>query len=114
MIGLLSVVVLVGGYFGYAKFTAPPVLDTYVEINATPWATVTSIVSKDGKHSYPVNSETPVRVNLPSGDFVINGTDASGQPVKQNLTVSKTSPGIGVTLGQGGAINADDIVKSSN
>jgi hypothetical protein len=107
-------VLVAGGYFGYKTATAPAVLDTYVEINATPYATVTSVVSKDGKHTYPVNTETPVRVNLPSGDWIINGTDAAGQPVKQEITISKTSPGVGITLGAGGAPNASDIVKSSN
>lgn len=111
--GLLAVIVLVGGFFGYRAATAPAVLDSYVEINATPFATVTNVVSKDGKHTYPVNSETPIRVALPSGDFTVNGTTADGQPVKQDVTVSKASPG-SITLGTGGAINADDIVKSSN
>src|SRR5438309_3029397 len=36
MIGLLAVIVLVGGYFGWQAATAPPVLDTYVEINGLP------------------------------------------------------------------------------
>jgi hypothetical protein len=53
-----------------------------------------------------------LRVNLPSGDFIINGIGSNNQPVKQNITVSKTSPG-SVNLNVEGVV-ADDIVKSSN
>jgi len=114
MIGLLSVVLVVGGYFGYEKFTAPPPIDNYIEINAVPWATVTNVVSADGKRSYPVNSDTPVRVNLPSGDYIINGLGPDKQPIKQNISIAKGSSGSANLTVQGVAVNADDIVKSSN
>jgi serine/threonine-protein kinase len=111
---VLAVALVVGGFVGYKVLTAPLPLDSYVEINATPWAKITNIVSKDGKHTYQVNQETPVRVALPSGDYTVNATDADGKPMTQGIQVSKTAPG-SVTLGQ--AIDrkgADEIVQSSN
>ena len=114
MAGVLALVVIVGGYFGYKSVTAPPPVDNYVEINAVPWAKVTTVVSADGKRSYPVNSETPVRVNLPSGDYVINGTGPDNQPITQKISIVKGSSGSANLTVQGVAVNADDIVKSSN
>src|SRR5206468_3816034 len=110
----LAVVLVVGGYFGYQFMTAPLPLDSYVEINATPWAKVTNIVSKDGKHTYPVNQETPIRVLLPSGDYTVNATDPDGKPMSQAIQVSKSSPG-NLSLGEPVTTNgANEIVQSSN
>jgi hypothetical protein len=112
---VLAIVLLVGGYFGFTVLTAPPAIDTYVEINATPWAKVTNIVSKDGKRTYPVNQETPVRVQLPSGDFTVNATGPDGKQVTQPIQVSKGSPG-SMTLAVA-PVSEDDkksIVQSSN
>jgi hypothetical protein len=109
---VLAVVLVVGGYFGYKTMTAPPPIETYVEINAVPWGKVTSIVSTDGKFKVDVNQETPVRVNLPAGDFVVNLTKPDGSPEKQTIKVAKGSPVSIAPVFE--AVSANEIVKSSN
>jgi serine/threonine-protein kinase len=113
MAGLVAVAVVVGGWFGYQKMTAPPIKDSYIDVNAIPWATVVSIDSADGKQHYPVNQETPVRVSVPSGDFVVTLKTASGETVTEKVgNLSATAPGI--VLKQIEAVDPDEIVKSSN
>ncbi len=113
VIGLIAVVVIVGGWFGYQKMIAPPVVDTYIEINATPWATVVSVDSIDGKLHYPVGEETPVRVPVPSGNFHVTLKTPSGETVTEtSANLSPSSPGIinkGLEI-----VDPDEIVKSSN
>ena len=109
----MAVAVVVGGWFGYQKMTAPPVKDTYVDINAIPWATVVSIDSEDGKQHYPVNQETPIRVAVPSGNFVVTLKTVTGETVTEKVSnLSAGSPGIVVK--QIEAVDPDEIVKSSN
>jgi serine/threonine protein kinase len=109
---VLAIALAMGGFFGYRVMTAPLPLDTYVEINATPWAKVTTIVSKDGKHTYPVNQETPIRVNLPSGEYTVNATDPDGKPMSQAIQVDKSAPGSVSLVVE--AVSANEIVQSSN
>jgi hypothetical protein len=109
---VLAVALVVGGFFGYKVITAPLPLDSFVEINATPWAKVTNIVSKDGKHTYPVNQETPIRVLLPSGDYTVNATDPDGKPMSQAIQVNKSAPGSVSLVVE--AVSANEIVQSSN
>ena len=107
----LAVVLLVGGFFGYRALTKPPDLDTYVEINATPYASVKNIVSTNGKLTYEVNQDTPVRVALSTGEFTVNLTGPDGKAQTCKITVSKTSPGQCSPAFV--AVNPDDIVNSS-
>ncbi len=110
---VLALVLVVGGYFGYKTMTAPPVLDTYVEVNAGPWAKVTTIVSEDGKYKVDVNQETPVRVNLPSGKFAVNFVGADGKPDSRTVTVDKANHG-SINLEGVDANDIEKIVSSSN
>ncbi len=113
VVGAVLVVVLaVGGYFGYKTLTAPPPIESYVEINAVPWGKVVSVVSADGKYKVDVNQETPVRVNLPAGDFTVNMTKPDGSAAQEKIKVARGNPGIVSPVFE--AMSADEIVKSSN
>jgi eukaryotic-like serine/threonine-protein kinase len=112
-IAVAALVLVVGGWFGYEKLTAPPLLDTYIEINATPWATVVSIDSVDGKLHYPVNQETPVRVAVPSGNFNVTFKTPNGETITETLdNITAASPGIINKNVE--TVDPDEIVKSSN
>ena len=110
---VLGLVLVVGGYFGYKTVTAPPPVDSYIEINAVPWGKVTTIVSADGKITRDINKETPIRVLLPSGDYTVNLTGPDGKATSQKVTISKANPGIGVNQIFEG-VSANEIVQSSN
>jgi len=109
---VLAVVLVVGGWFGYQKLTAPPPIETYVEINAVPWGKVVSVVSADGKYKVDVNQETPVRVNLPAGDFTVNLTKPDGTPAQETIKVARGVPASVSPVFE--AVSANEIVKSSN
>lgn len=109
---VLAVVLAVGGYFGYQKITAPPPIETYVEINAVPWGKVVSVVSADGKYKVDVNQETPVRVNLPAGDFTVNLLKPDGTPAKETIKVAKGNPQSVSPIFE--SVSANEIVQSSN
>ncbi|HUQ49733.1 MAG TPA: protein kinase [Terriglobales bacterium] len=110
--GVLALALTVGGYFGYQKMTAPPPIETYVEINAVPWAQVKSIASADGKFKVDVNQETPVRVPLPSGEFTITFAKPDGTPATEKITVNKNQPGSVSPVFE--SVSANEIVQSSN
>jgi len=109
---VVAVVLVIGGFFGYKTATAPPPIDSYVEINAVPWGKVTSIVSADGKRTLQVNKETPIRVPLAAGDYTVNIAGPDGKESPQKITVSKTSPGTLSPIFEG--VSANEIVQSSN
>jgi hypothetical protein len=111
-VAVLGLVIAIGGFFGYKKFTAPPVLDCYVEVNAVPWAKVMHVESADGKYKADPNVETPVRVQLPAGDFNITLAGPDGKPVVKKVTVSATQPGQISNVFE--AVSANEIVQSSN
>lgn len=111
-IGVLALVLSVGGFFGYKQFTAPPVLDSYVEVNAVPWARVTHVESADGKYKADPNVETPVRVQLPAGQYKITLVGPDNKPAVKDVTVSATQPGSISNVFE--AVSANEIVQSSN
>ena len=109
----LVLALAVGGYFGYQKAMAPPPIESYVEINATPWATVTSVVSADGKYKAAIpENATPVRVLLPAGDFVVTLAGPDGKSDTKKIKVSRTSPAAINQVFEG--VSANEIVQTSN
>jgi tetratricopeptide (TPR) repeat protein len=110
---VLLVVLGVGGWFGYQKFFGPLPIVTYAEINATPYATVTSITSQDGRFKVALNQETPVRVALPAGTFTIEFKGPNGEAATETLSnVGAGSPGSITHPFE--AVSANEIVKTSN
>jgi hypothetical protein len=109
----LALVLGAGGWFGYKKFFGPLPIVTYAEINATPFATVTSISSADGRFKLDLNDQTPLRVELPAGTFTVEFKGPNGETATETLT----------NLGEGvpgsishpfEAVSANEIVKTSN
>jgi serine/threonine-protein kinase len=110
---VLLVVLGVGGWFGYQKFFGPLPIVTYAEINATPYATVTSITSADGRFKMALNQETPVRVALPAGTFTIEFKGPNGETATETLSnVAAGAPGSVTHPFE--AVSANEIVKTSN
>jgi tetratricopeptide (TPR) repeat protein len=112
-IAVAALVVLVGGFLGYQRLTAPPPIAAYAEINAIPWATVVSVDSVDGKRHYLIQQETPVRVPLPEGEYTVTFKGPDGQEVTQKL--DPVTPGSAPVMMHGfQQVDANEIVKSSN
>ena len=109
----LAIVLGVGGWFGYKKFFGPPPLVTYAEINATPYATVTSITSADGKFKLTLNEETPLRVALPAGTFKVEFKGPNGEVATE--TINNIASGTPASISHPfEAVSANEIVKTSN
>jgi hypothetical protein len=109
----IAIVLGVGGWFGYKKVTAPIPTPAYAEINATPYATVTTITSVDGKYKLEVNQETPLRVHLPEGTFTVEFKGPNGEVATETITnLTQNAPGS--TNHAFEAVSANEIVKTSN
>jgi len=92
-VAVLVIALAIGGFFGYKKFLGPPPVDSYVEINAVPYATIQSIVTTDGKRTIPLtDDQTPVRVNLPQGEYNITFKGADGKTEVEKVTASPANP----------------------
>jgi eukaryotic-like serine/threonine-protein kinase len=65
--------------------------DAYVEVVAQPWATVKSLTRADGK-VIAVNEQTPVRVQLPAGEYSITLAGPNSQEHTEKLSVSPGEP----------------------
>ena len=110
---VLAAVLGVGGFFGYKKFFGPLPIVTYAEINATPYATVTSITSVDGKFKKELNEQTPLRIELPAGTFTVEFKGPNGETATETLTnLAKDVPGSVSHPFE--AVSANEIVKTSN
>jgi serine/threonine-protein kinase len=73
---------------------AAPVADTaYIEVFAAPWGTVKSVASTDGSVSRSVNQQTPVRVNVPPGEYTIVVFGPDGSEQTETVKVTNDKPG---------------------
>jgi serine/threonine protein kinase len=90
---IVAVAVIVGGIYLVKRVAAPPKASTYIEINAIPWGTVTSIVSKDGKVKLSPNDDTPLRIPVPPGDYTVTVTGPGGKQLTEDVTATDELPG---------------------
>ena len=90
-IAILAVLSVLGGKLPGRGATAK--LTTYVQVNAVPWGTITSINSTDSKFLLNLNQETPLRVPLAPGEYTVNLKGPSGEQRIKQIRVSDDSPG---------------------
>jgi hypothetical protein len=60
----------IAGYAAWRLIRGGAAADGYVELTAAPWAEIVSVQTNDGK-TLNVKGETPVRLELPPGEYVI-------------------------------------------
>ena len=60
----------IAGYVAWRLIRGGAAADGYVELTAAPWAEIVSVQTKDGK-TLDVKGQTPVRLKLPPGEYVI-------------------------------------------
>ena len=93
------IVLVVGGYLALQKPAGPGGLGglgapaTYLEVHAVPWGTVKTVTSADGKISIAVNQPTPVRVNVPPGNYTVVVAGPEGEEKSEEVTVYENQPG---------------------
>jgi serine/threonine protein kinase len=68
-----------------ANSSVPP--SAYAEINAEPWATVRNIVTPQGETVRAVNDQTPIRVELPPGQYEVTLDGPNGQQKRVRVEV---------------------------
>ena len=66
-VGIGVIVLAIAGYVAWRFLRGG---DGYVELTAAPWAEIVSVQTKDGK-TLDVKGQTPVRLELPPGEYVI-------------------------------------------
>ena len=95
IIAILVVVLLAAGGGIYWKITHTFVFDSNVEVNAVPWGTVTSVRQLDGRFhkDYKEANQTPMRLELPAGEFEITVAGPAGQEKTERVKVSPKSTG---------------------
>jgi hypothetical protein len=64
------ILLAIAGYAAWRLIRGGAAADGYVELTAAPWAEIVSVQTKDGK-TLEVKGETPVRLELPPGEYVI-------------------------------------------
>lgn len=92
---LVAVILMFLGFAGfriYQRATAPRAT-TYVQVNAVPWATVTSISATDRRFALNLNQQTPLRVPLAPGQYTITLAGPGGEQRVKQVRVSAESPG---------------------
>ena len=112
---VLAVVLAVAGFFGYKKFFAPPPVDSYVQVDAVPFATISGIVTTDGKRTVDLTADekqTPARIPLPAGEYKITFTHPDGTTAVETVKVSPTSPGSVTHVME--SLSPNEIVRTSN
>ncbi|PYX86148.1 MAG: hypothetical protein DMG68_16325 [Acidobacteria bacterium] len=67
------------------SYSAPA--SSYAEINAEPWATVRNVNSAKGELVRAVNDQTPLRVDLPAGQYEVTLEGPSGQQKRVRVEV---------------------------
>jgi len=72
--------------------TAPLPLDSYVEINATPWAKVTNIVFQDGKPYLSGRSGDSDPSRFAFGRLTSLTRPSDWKPMSQAIQVKKSAP----------------------
>ena len=60
---------------------------TYAEINAEPWATVTAVTPANGDAQSIIGQATPLRVNLPPGDYSVTLQGPNHETKQVEITV---------------------------
>jgi hypothetical protein len=77
---LVFALVAAGGWYLFTRATAPG----YVQLTASPWAEITDVRQEGGK-LFAITGQTPLQIELPPGDYVIeltNGKDTAKVKVK--------------------------------
>ena len=77
---LVLLLVAAGAWYFFTRATAPG----YVQLTASPWAEVTDVRQESGKR-FDIAGQTPLQVELPPGNYVIeltNGKDTAKVKVK--------------------------------
>ena len=70
-----------------AAVAVPVAASTYAEINAEPWATVTSVTPASGDAASMVGQVTPLRVKLPPGQYRVTLQGPNRQTKQIDITV---------------------------
>jgi hypothetical protein len=88
--GLLALVAIArraGGKNAAARNTA------HIVILAAPWGTVKSLAAADGSLERAVNQQTPVRVDVPPGEYAIVVFGANGREQSRRVRAAEGAPG---------------------
>jgi uncharacterized protein YgfB (UPF0149 family) len=96
IVAVVLLAVVGGGVFVMKdKIWPPPVADAYVEVNAIPYGSVKQAKQLDGKftQTFDKDNQTPIRLNLPSGEYEITVVGPSGQEKTDHVKISKTASG---------------------
>ncbi len=64
--------------------------DTYAEINAEPWATVTAVTPVSGEAQSILGQETPLRIKLPPGKYSVTLLGPNHEAKQVDITVPKS------------------------
>jgi serine/threonine protein kinase len=111
---LVAIVILVfiafAGFRIYQGRATAPRATTYVEVNAVPWGTVTSISATDRKFALNLNQQTPLRVLLAPGQYTITLAGPGGEQRVKQIRVSDESPGSYTEVFQ--VIDVDQILNA--
>jgi len=91
--GVVVVLAILAAFFLHHRSTptSAPVSDSYVEVIAQPWGTVKSLTSASGK-VIAVDEQTPVRLQVPAGEYTITMAGPNAQEHTGKVSVSPGKP----------------------
>ena len=82
----------IAGYAVWRIIRGGAAADGYLELTAAPWAEIVSVQTNDGK-TLDVKGQTPVRLELPPGEYVIElRKDQAVKKVPAVVESGKTAP----------------------
>jgi flagellar basal body-associated protein FliL len=88
---LLAAVVV--GYLVMRSGSSGATVDSYVVINAVPWATVKSVEPAGGGAAVVSDQQTPLRVALPAGTYKVTLMGPNNTQRIDTITVGPDKPG---------------------
>ena len=98
------------GYFASRHKAEAPASNTYIAVNAVPWATVKAVTSLDGKTVVAVNQPTPWRIAVPAGEYKVTLAGPDGREQSAQVKTAVGAPASCVLVFE--EIDVDKILSS--
>jgi len=93
IVAVVLIAAAVGGYFAMRSGTSGAVADSYIVINAVPWATVKSVEPADGGSAVVSDQQTPVRIPVASGTYKVTLVGPNNTQRIDTVSVTADKPG---------------------